>query len=197
MEPSGASALFPSHGGMTNYAKHDLVLLNVIAKEHDSLLTLWPPSAPQCCFLNLISQGLDLHLHPPSHPPSFLPPLFPCSYFMFYCCSYKLSHNFLTVLFKGRPPPFLCFFPLPRPPSSSPFREAPHLTHPVTHSTGTGNSLNTELISYSFSCHQTSAQGVNLASESFCFHYDVAATESTWWQEKATVTPIRNSDNRN
>lgn len=114
----------------------------VIAKEHESLLTLWPHQLHNAVF-KILSLRASICIFIP-HPWSFLPPLFPCSYFMFYCRSYKLSHNFLTVLFKGRLPPFLCFFPLPRPLSSSPFREAPHPTHPVKHSTGTGNSLSTD-----------------------------------------------------
>lgn len=148
MESSGASALFLSHRGMTNDAKHDLLLLSCDCKRTWFPFDSMTPINSTMLFLkSYLSGPRSASSSPHHHPLSFLPPLFPCSYFMFYCRSYKLSHNFLTVLFKGRPPPpppFLCFFPLPRPLSSSPFREAPHPTHPVTHSTGIGNSLNTD-----------------------------------------------------
>lgn len=139
MESSGASALFLSHRGMTNDAKHDLVLLSCDCKRtwfpFDSLT---PINSTMPFLKSYLSGPRSASSSTPHHRLSILPPLFPCTYFMFYCRSYKLSHNFLTVLFKGRPPSFLCFFPLPRPLSS--LGRPPHPTHPVIHSTGIGNS---------------------------------------------------------
>lgn len=139
VESSGASALFLSHRGMTNDAKHDLVLLSCDCKRtwfpFDSLT---PINSTMPFLKSYLSGPRSASSSTPHQPLSILPPLFPCTYFMFYCRSYKLSHNFLTVLFKGRPPSFLWFFPLPRPLSS--LGRPPHPTHPVIHSTGIGNS---------------------------------------------------------
>ncbi len=141
-----------------------------------------------CCFtiVSLRASPYNLYHHLPSLSlsPSFIPPLFPCSYSLFYCHDWKLSHNFLTALFKGHPPPLslslsgsLC---APRPLSSSPFWEAPHPTRPALHSTGGGSTFkrctsiadhhsqrHAGRLSPDLSCHQASAQGSSPAKEDF------------------------------
>lgn len=116
VESSAASALFLSHRGMTNDAKHDLLLLSCDCKRtRFPLDSLTPINSTMLFFLGFFLKKSYLSGPPsasssPLHPLS-VPPLFPWFCFMFYCHGWKLSHNFLTALFKGHPPPFLHFPP--------------------------------------------------------------------------------------
>lgn len=130
-------------------------------------------------------------------------------FFSFYGHKRKLSLNFLTALVKGHPPaPLPLTFSLPRPLSSSPFREAPRPTHPVLHSTGGGSSFNTaqasqttNILSILRGCKPTASAATGSQHKAQALPRRALALIAIWLQqsphddkEKATVAHKMHSD---
>lgn len=92
----------------------------VIARQRDSRLIRWPYQLSPTLSFWAVSKFCI------SYPPDLFSIFQPCSFpmliecfFSFYCHKRKLSHNFLTALFKGHPPPpflWLFLFHAPFPP---------------------------------------------------------------------------------